>query len=311
MLWQHIKKKHQTPDMKDPEDVLRPYYHKALSNEKIFQARDDSRNLEFLEAVCEGEEDKVKDLIRDGVALSTRFKDSRANIWCKSTVEIAAERGYVGVLKALIEAGMDLNPVRWGSVMHDAAKRGHVKTVETMLDAGTDIEQQYPSIIDITHQIYQGPTVLSVAAISRQISTAQMLLDRGAKVDAPNQVENLFIRGHVDVVRILALHDFHHPRTYAFGATMLHLVAVKHECLIEELIDRGSDVDAKDLEGRTPLSYALGRHSFTVWFREINEKAVGLLLHRSNVSEADLATMPPRLRAEYETGWNETAHAQE
>ncbi|CZR65799.1 uncharacterized protein PAC_15699 [Phialocephala subalpina] len=308
-LWQHIKKKHQTPDMEDPEDVLRPYYHKALSNEKRSQSRNDFRDLEFLEAVCEGGADKVKDLIRDGVPLST---DMRSVGSSKSAAQIAVERGHVSVLKALIEAGIDL---RVESAIYEAARKGHVEMVEVMLDAGIDIESEmryfvgYMKAYNGEWRGYEGLTALSITAIFGQVPTAQMLLDRGAQIDAPSQVVNLYIYGHVDVVRILTLHDCRSPRTYAYGATMLHLVAVKHECLITELIGRGFDTNATDLEGMTPLSYALGRHPFTAQAGKINEGAVDLLLYESEVSEADLDVMPSELRAEYDD-WCESKRHQ-
>jgi len=161
--------------------------------------------------------------------------------------------------------------------------------VKTILDSGLEINIE---------EIYHGPSglksPLTCAFMEGHAAIAQILLDHGAKTDHPGLTEFLFIRGRIDVVRILIAREHDIDRRYGqFGATLLHLVAVNHAELIEELIQRGFKVNARDCNNMTPLSYALGTivnaYGRFSGYGKVNEDAVRLLL----AAGAEISTMDP------------------
>jgi len=105
--------------------------------------------------------------------------------------------------------------------LHEAVKKGDTFAVRCFLLRGADVNVK-------EHDC----TVLHAAAALGQKEVAELLIDKGADVDAKNQN----------------------------CETPLHLAAMycKTE-LAELLIEKGADVNAKDGAGCTPLDYTIGR----------------------------------------------------
>jgi ankyrin repeat protein len=184
----------------------------------------------------------------------------------------------------VLQAGIDLYGLLYRAVEH-----GSIEMVKTILDSGLEINIE---------EIYHGPSglksPLTCASMGGHAAIAQILLDHGAKTDDPARTEFLFIRGHIDVVRILVAREHDIDRRYGqFGATLLHLVAFNHDELIEELIQRGFKVNARDCNNMTPLSYALGTianaYGWFYGYGKVNEDAVRPLL----AAGAEISTMDP------------------
>ena len=286
---------HQSKDTKDSEKVLRAYYSQAQSTEQLSQADRCVKSSEMLEAAYRGDKEKVKGLIREGAHVSTRDIEGR------TAGNFAIENGDTSLLKTVLEARID---PRHGSgfsapaLLQDAAQRGSVEMVKMILDTGFDIEEETKYYDRGKSQIFS-ESALMIAAKTGQVATAQMLLDHGAKTDTASQVSSLFVYGHVDVVRILVAHEHDIDHRYGeYGATLLHLVAVNHTQLVPELIERGFELNAKDLEKRTPLSYGCSRNA---WYcRPVNAAAAILLLSAgAEISILDWHEMPSDLCNKY------------
>lgn len=294
-----MKRKHRSGDMKYSENELRACYNKAKSTRESSQIRLQEKNLELLEAAHQGDVEKAQDAIDGGADVSTRDKGYR------TAADIAIDRGHPGVLKMVIQKGITLQRVLLRALER---RRENSELVKAILDAGIEIDtEEYYSHVtrfEIT-SCTRLLSPLAYASRTGQAAVAQILLDHGAKTDDPSHAEELFIRGHVDVVRILIAHEqLNHNTNHRYGqfsATLLHLVAVNHARLAAELIQRGFDINAKDCDQKTPLSYALGRYASSGWTGgSANEKAARHLLEAgAEISTEDLASMPPTLRTKY------------
>lgn len=296
-----MKREHRSGDMKYSENELRAYYNKAKSTRESSQIRVQEKNLELLEAAHQGDVEKAQDAIDGGADVSTRDEEGR------TAAHIAIDRGHTSVLKMVIQKGINPHHVLSHALER---RRENSELVKTILDAGVEIdtEEIYCATSFGITLLTRSP--LTFASMTGQAAVAQILLDHGAKTDDPSRTEGLFILGHVDVVRILIAHELNHNTNHRygyFGATLLHLVAVNHAQLVAELIQRGFDINAKDCDKKTPLSYALGRYALGGYaisrWREggsANEEAARHLLEAgAEISTEDLAFMPPTLRAKY------------
>ena len=121
---------------------------------------------------------------------------------------ITAERNEIGYA-----------PLHWGVVTNDR------KLVLASLDGGTPVDDPVQSLESGSAE--WGSSALHLAAAAGRVGMAQLLLERGAAVNAVNER----------------------------GATPLHR-AIGHPDVVALLIARGADVTARDQRGRTPLHWA-------------------------------------------------------
>lgn len=89
-------------------------------------------------------------------------------------------------------------------------------------------------------------------------------------------------------VRLLLSHGAHHSERGDGGETPLHLLMARKYNEVDDcaniLLGAGSEIDAKDLRGNTPLHWALGIHASENWMDRGNPKAIEFLLdHKANV----------------------------
>lgn len=132
--------------------------------------------------------------------------------------------------------------------LHDAAKAGNLPTV-------TELVSQNPRSIE--HRDKSGGTALHVAVAFQQKGVAELLLAKGADVNA---------------------------RMYRYGVTPLHIAAGSgYEDITELLLANGADVHARNTLGQTPLVVAdCGRQT-----------AVAALL-RAHISKTDNVALAQR-----------------
>ncbi|KAJ3043987.1 hypothetical protein HDV00_003514 [Rhizophlyctis rosea] len=97
-------------------------------------------------------------------------KDLCANRKNLPVVVYAAGRGYVEVMKVLIEAGADINAAS-GIALRAAARGGHIGVVEMLVQAGADVHVGWDES-------------LLMAARNGHVSVVQKLLQAGADVNA-------------------------------------------------------------------------------------------------------------------------------
>lgn len=114
-----------------------------------------------------GDVTTVDNLLHAGADLTLRN-----HLFHNSALDMAAQEGYVGVMKALLDHGADLSAAggAW-SALHNAALMDEVDSVRVLLDAGADLNCKDSE---------SGETPLHVAAKHSSDAALLVLLRRGA-----------------------------------------------------------------------------------------------------------------------------------
>lgn len=164
--------------------------------------------------------------------------------------------------------------------IHDAARKGDLKKVKALLAADSKI---------VDDRDNNGDTALHVAALHNQLAVAQALLDAGADVNAKNAYgaytpgdlgSILGSSNHKDPVALLTVHGID-TADMRNGYTPLHLAefSVGHRKMVELLVNKGADVNARPASGATPLFFAV--------LRDQKDDAQFLLDKGANVNTPD------------------------
>lgn len=149
--------------------------------------------------------------------------------------------GDVTALRAVLEAGRSLDALDLGAELGHAAFLGHWKMCDFLLARGADVNHAQA---DTRETALHG--ALSKAGRPHYLLVVRVLLDHGADVHArtvPGVATGAFMR---DVRTV--------------GETPLHRAAAYGDVeMIQLLLDRGADREARDAHGETPLCWA-SRH---------------------------------------------------
>ncbi|XP_017888124.1 uncharacterized protein LOC108629771 [Ceratina calcarata] len=197
-------------------------------------------------------------------------------------------------------------------------QKGYLKVVEELLKFGADVNKLYQSPVNYKSEVlmnYKRTTLLHVAVSSRQLEIVRLLINYRANVNAKDSMKEtpLFkaVRNNdVEILKLLLAHyvktgDEHELLRIAFkneckrmiellsryidinckdesGRTLLHLCVSSYESnfdMFRFLLGEGANVNAKTVEGVTPLHKA-------VFFRHISEVDV-LLKCNADVNAKD------------------------
>jgi ankyrin repeat protein len=176
--------------------------------------------MEIFQAVLEGDEGAISKLL-DADPTLLGMADSRDHM----LLTLAAEHGQLGVIRLLLQRGIDINATgnQLGTALHFAAGGGHEEIVTFLLDKGAE-------------------------------ASSRMFDDRTPLIYAS-------ANGHVGVVQTLVQHrggegleerDWH-------GKTALHHAAgMGHEEIVAFLLGQGAVASLTDVEGVTPLMCGSG-----------------------------------------------------
>jgi ankyrin repeat protein len=164
--------------------------------------------------------------------------------------------------------------------IHDAARKGDAKKVKELLAADPKI---------INDRDSNGDTALHIAALHNQLAVAQALLDAGADVNAKNGYgaytpgdlgSILGSKNYKDPISLLTVHGID-TADMKNGYSPLHLAefSVGHRKMVELLVSKGADVNARAASGATPLFFAV--------LRDQKDDAQFLLDKGANVNTPD------------------------
>lgn len=187
---------------------------------------------EILDAIAKGRTDFVFELLRladwRSALVEGRVKPMQWFVYYND----------VTALKAIVEAGGDLESLDLDAELGNAAFYGHWKVCDFLLMHGADARHALPSTGETALH-----SALCKAGRPYYIYVVRLLLEHGADPNArttPGRESGAFMR---DV------------RTK--GETPLHRAAAfADEATIQLLIEHGADVTAADVNGDTPLSWA-------------------------------------------------------
>jgi ankyrin repeat protein len=166
----------------------------------------------------------------------------------------AAARGHLAIVRLLLEQGADPNAREAGDhtiPLHWAAAHGHVDVMRALLDAGADVHG--------AGDLHEGE-VIGWATAHPHPESLRLLIDRGAR----HHIFSAIAVGDLTLIRQVVAKD---PKALARrrsrfeqGRTPLHeAIDRKRYDILDLLIELGADLEAKDLQNRTPLAVAMLR----------------------------------------------------
>ena len=176
--------------------------------------------------------------------------NTRGDACSSSLIYYATQKGNPDIVKALIDAGADVNGTNkdWRPI-HLAAKEGHLDVVKVLIDAGADVNGT------------DNETPIHIAAKEGHLDIVKALIDAGADLiatgdDGWTPLYYAVNESHSDVVKVLidAGAGFKLNRN---GWTLIHRAAEKGDLnLIKELIAAGADVNGTNNKDETPIHIA-------------------------------------------------------
>ncbi len=170
-----------------------------------------------------------------------------------SALHIAAQRGHEAIAQFLLEAGASLELRSsgggdgGGTPLHWAAHYGHLGVVQRLVEHGADLNPD--------EDVGDDGGVGSHIDFLEHEEIARYLIQRGTNADLFSAVR----LGLVDRARALLDRDSALLVSRRFvDWTPLHLAARKNQpALVDLLVERGADLDARDRFDRTPIELAL------------------------------------------------------
>ncbi|KAL4959687.1 ankyrin repeat-containing domain protein [Aspergillus stella-maris] len=241
------------------------------------------------QAACHGHEAVVSLLLEHGANADVEDKTGR------SSLLMAASNGWNSIFTLLTRFGAvsESGDIAGDSPLHRAAANGHISIVEKLLDGELNVDKHNrkgqtalmmaakhgrSSMIrlllnrgsGINHRDNAGNTALFKAIKHRHDGVVRLLLTRGADMTGENNKGQTVLHRcvyhpksrhetYANMLYLLLPHLKHHlEMTDNEGATGLHrLAANRDRDLVEMLLDKGAEPNAKDLKGRTPLHYSV------------------------------------------------------
>lgn len=200
---------------------------------------------EFLQAVTQGEVEKVKEMLKTDPGLA-QATDSRG----VSTILKAAYFGQKEVVEVLLATGLELN-------IFEAAATGQTERVRALIKKDPSLTNAFSP---------DGFMPLGLAVFFGHRETVETLLGAGAEVNTASResmkvtpLHSAAAARQVEIARVLIAHGANVNATQAESEfTPLHEAALNGDLEFARLLlEHGANVNAKMKDGKTPLGFAL------------------------------------------------------
>ncbi|XP_033210213.1 putative ankyrin repeat protein RF_0381 [Belonocnema kinseyi] len=197
----------------------------------------------LLEAVENGEEEKVASIIAKGIDLKTKVNGTTA-------LHLAASSGNQQIANLLCTNGADINDTDFeeNTPLHIAVSKNHSEIIRTLLN--------HKAIASETNE--NGLTPIQIALANNYKFTALILLKHITLLElcaTPSFKSEI-----LDEIFSICLNtgDVEINQKNASEETPLHFAALHgREYQVKELLRLGADVNAKSFSGETPLHWAI------------------------------------------------------
>ena len=214
-------------------------------------------NKEFVATLTEAEKDTFRNALKAAVKKVYTDDDAAPFI-----IRAIGPLGDVNAASAL-EAEREKTRAQWVDVarpaglkfLHDSVAAGREADVRKLIERGVNVNAYAPG---------EGHTALHEAVARRQVRVAELLLEKGAKVDVAGKYARAYVEREFPLHRAAAVGD------------------VK---LVKLLLDKGADPMALDYRGMTPLHAASAAGEV--------ETAELLLKRKAKVNQLDFSRQTP------------------
>ncbi len=204
----------------------------------------DAKYTEALfKAAADGDIEQVKSLISKGADVNAKDKSRR------TALHYASEKGHTEVAELLISQGAYINAKDQREVtpLQFAAMRGDKQTIELLLSKGADINAKNNRGRTPLFEAMKSP-----AAGRKEV--VQLLASKGAKVPAFHLAAYM---GDLERLKQCLQNGTDINTQSECGSTALHAaVNSGNKAIVEFLISKDAQVDARDVSGLTPSCYA-------------------------------------------------------
>ena len=153
-------------------------------------------------------------------------------------LHLASLFGYTEVANVLIEKGTDINAVdNFGkTALHLGLEKSHYPIAKILIENGADLNVKDKD----------GQTPLFWAVQNGYLEIIHLLIEKGAD---PNMGVSWPIKGKSED-KYGNIYDY----TTSFNSTVLHSASTKgYTEIVQLLIEKGADVNSKDMDGKTAL----------------------------------------------------------
>jgi ankyrin repeat protein/beta-lactamase regulating signal transducer with metallopeptidase domain len=225
-------------------DIVKRFTYLRYAREVNAKDKDGWTPLHY--AARSGHEDVVLLLINHGADVNAEAPDK------SKPLDHATWSDHKDVVKLLIDKGTNIP--KDDNLLYWSCMYGYRDLAELLIKKGADVNSKAWPNAPSLEAVWNTPS-------SRQLDILKLLLDNGANPNAKDRWDWSLLHyteGDVELTRLL-LDKGANPNVIENerGLTPLHLAADKgRKAMVELLLSRGADVNAKDYSGRTPLSYA-------------------------------------------------------
>jgi len=219
----------------------------------------------------------IKVLVEHGASMVRSGTDSDDNGYAvdKNVLCEAATGGCASAVSALLDLGADVNATDKGlTPLVCAARKGHAAIIRMLVQAGADLERRKP----------RAKTALYEAAMGGHHAAIKALVAAGADKDvkyidmtALTRLISLEDQKNLDTSTIKLLIDLGSDLEAIdeLGQTPLSAAALKgNTTVIQMLLDAGANMEHQGLQGRTPLEEAHLNHKWDAFDLLVKRGAV-------------------------------------
>ena len=232
----------------------------------------------FIKAAEDGDQELLQRCIKQGVEINR--PDPSGN----TALHKAVEKGHVEAVKLLLQNKAELEAENYDygyTPLQLACKNGSYEIAHLLLDNGAQVDKETKeytqarldtlnAYIPGIHAFHRRYTPLHIACQNSHTDLIKLLLDRGAKVDPKDCLENTPLhfatqKSDLQVMQLLLENKAQPNEKDKYGNTPLHMCINDSQWMenkeqfykkVQLLIDNGAKLDEKNNSGKSPLKLA-------------------------------------------------------